>query len=99
MGSSHSIECNEICKTIWEWCIVRNIWLSAAYLPWKDNGTADKESRKTDHSLEWMLNKGTLNNALMQLKYEPNMIYLPQGSTTSSLNMFLIDLIPPCISG
>jgi hypothetical protein len=71
MGSSHSVHCNEICKTICEWCITKNIWLSAAYLPGKDNETADRESQATDHSLEWMLDKDILNNALRQLKYVP----------------------------
>lgn len=33
--------------------------------------TADRESRASDHSLEWMLNKHMLQNALCQLKLRP----------------------------
>ena len=72
MGSSHSTECNDLCKTIWEWCIARNIWLSAAYLPGTSNITADRESREKNHSLEWMLNKQLLQIALQQLRFQPD---------------------------
>ena len=33
MGTSHSDPCNRLGKEIWEWCIDRNIWLSAAHIP------------------------------------------------------------------
>ena len=69
MDSSHSIDCNDICKIIWEWCIARNIWLSAAYLPGKSNITADRESRENNHSLEWMINKHMLQDSLHQSRF------------------------------
>ena len=55
MGTSHSVACNALSKSIWEWCIEKHHWLSAAYLPSKLNTTADAESRKFDDKLEWML--------------------------------------------
>ena len=33
MGGTHSRECNSIAKDIWQWCIDKQIWLTAAYIP------------------------------------------------------------------
>ena len=52
MGTSHSTECNAIGKNIWEWCIDRNIWVSAAHISGKCNPIADSESRKDHRELE-----------------------------------------------
>lgn len=71
MGTSHSNACNAIGKSIWEWCLERHIWISAAYLPGKYNTTADAESRKLDDKLEWMLDKPTLQESLRTLDFEP----------------------------
>ena len=60
-----------MCKTIWEWCISRHIWISAAYLPGKLNVTADAESRLNNSNLEWMLNRDTLAQALTILNFMP----------------------------
>ena len=35
MGTSHSDPCNSVANEIWEWCIDRKIWLSAAHIPGK----------------------------------------------------------------
>ena len=56
MGGSHSFHCNEITRTIWLWCMDRNIWLSAAHIPGVCNVEADRESRIFHDSTEWMLN-------------------------------------------
>ena len=56
MGGIKSIACNQMAKTIWDWCSKRRIWLHAVYLPGKNNVTADKMSRKFNDHLEWMLN-------------------------------------------
>ena len=47
---------NTLTRELWEWCIRRNIWLSAANLPGVSNVHADKLSRATNFDLEWMLN-------------------------------------------
>ncbi|XP_028394449.1 uncharacterized protein LOC114518643 [Dendronephthya gigantea] len=62
MGTSHSPQSNTLGKTIWEWCIFRNIWLSAAHIPGVDNTIADSESRSTDSHTEWMLDSSTLKS-------------------------------------
>ena len=41
MGRSHSVPFNEVNKEIWSFCVDRGIWLSAAYVPGKDNVEAD----------------------------------------------------------
>ena len=72
MGTSHSDPCNRLGKQIWEWCIDRNIWLSAAHIPGLHNIKADFESRRTNDNTEWMLDRASLNNALSQLSLRPN---------------------------
>ncbi|XP_072047102.1 uncharacterized protein [Amphiura filiformis] len=57
MGGTRSRACNKLVKEIWQWCISRNIWLSASYLPGVENVTADRKSRKFDDNIEWMLHK------------------------------------------
>ena len=72
MGSSHSQTCNDLCKTIWNWCISRNIWLSVAHIPGHQNVYADYESRKiTDTSAEWQLNPNILHSCLRYLHAAP----------------------------
>ncbi|CAG2204684.1 unnamed protein product [Mytilus edulis] len=46
---------HNLTKEIWHWCVDRNIWLSVAHIPGKDNVTADKLSRKLNEDMEWML--------------------------------------------
>lgn len=55
MGGTHSMECNSVAKDIWLFCITRQIWVSAAYIPGKENIQADKESRVFYDNKEWML--------------------------------------------
>ena len=71
MGTSHSDPCNELAKTIWEWCMNRNIWISVAHIPGKSNIVADFESRRNQRESEWMLNKTSLSEALKRLKMSP----------------------------
>ena len=72
MGSSRSKTCNDLCKTIWNWCISRNLWLSVAHIPGKQNFYADYESRKkTVTSAEWQLNPNILNSCFRHLRTAP----------------------------
>ena len=57
MGGTKSPECNQMAIDIWEWCISKDIWLTAAHLPGRLNTEADRMSRKFSDSTEWMLNK------------------------------------------
>ena len=71
MGTCHSDICNTIGKDIWEWCLVRCIWISAAHIPGKMNVQADMESRKINSGAEWMLNPTDLQKSLTQLQFTP----------------------------
>lgn len=74
MGTSHSLLCNQLASELWSWCIEKNIWLSAAYIPGKDNVIADYESRrKSDMSKEWMLDPILLRQAFTLLNVSPDM--------------------------
>jgi hypothetical protein len=56
MGGMVSDLCDVLARQIWEWCIARGLWLSAAHLPGKDNIEADTASRHFNENIEWMLN-------------------------------------------
>ena len=71
MGTSHSVKCNALAKTVWEWCIERQIWISAAHIPGRDNFIADFESRRNERESEWMLDTASLTRALHGLDFVP----------------------------
>ncbi|CAB4032873.1 Transposon Ty3-G Gag-Pol poly, partial [Paramuricea clavata] len=71
MGTSHSDICNNMAKQIWEWCIDKNIWLTVAHIPGKQNLVADYESRRHQRESEWMLNKALLSDTLVKLNFSP----------------------------
>ena len=72
MGTSYSDSCNSLAKEIWEWCIARDIWVSVAHIPGKQNLVADFESRRNQREAEWRLNKAALQNALSRLNFQPD---------------------------
>ena len=43
-------------KKIWIWCTGRDLHISAAHIPGKENFEADKNSRKFQDATEWQLN-------------------------------------------
>ena len=72
MGTSHSEKSNILVKQLWEWCIDRHIWVSAAHIPGRDNRIADFESRRNERASEWMLDSKCLAKSLQALEYRPN---------------------------
>ena len=72
MGTSHSDDCNILGREIWEWCIKRNIWISAAHIPGIANTEADYESRNSSFNTEWSLNDAYLTQALSQFDFIPS---------------------------
>ena len=56
MGGCHSQECDSVARDIWEWAITRRNWLSASFIPGKQNAAADQLSRKFNAGTEWRLN-------------------------------------------
>lgn len=72
MGTSHSTACNEMTLAIWRLCQRHSIWLSAAFLPGRENVIADAESRNINIDAEWMLNKAFFLKAMRLLQWEPS---------------------------
>ena len=56
-GGCKSMQCNRLACKIWKWCNDRQIYISAAHIPGKDNIEADFLSRNQDSSTEWSLSK------------------------------------------
>ena len=72
MRTSHSDSCNSLAKEIWEWCIARDISVSVAHIPGKQNLVADFESRRNQREAEQQLNKAALQNALSSFYFQPD---------------------------
>ena len=53
IGTSHSDPYNSVVKVIWDWCIARQIWISAAHIPGKNNLIAYFESRRNQRESDW----------------------------------------------
>lgn len=72
MGTSHSVKCNTVATDIWEWCIGKNIWVSAEHVAGKCNEATDRESREINHNTEWMLHSTLLHQVLDKLQVYPD---------------------------
>lgn len=72
MGTSHSGHLNKLCKEIWDWCIARNLWISAGHIAGKANVKADLESRQNQTITESMLNTTLFSQSLKILQYAPD---------------------------
>ena len=72
MGRSHSGHLNELCKEIWDWCIARNLWISAGHIAGKANVEADLESRQKQTITEWILNTTLFSQSLKTLQFAPD---------------------------
>ena len=66
MGGSKSKELNQLAVQIWEWCISRNIWLTAVHIPGRLNTGADEKSRVFSGNHEWMLNTHSFDEILLR---------------------------------
>ena len=57
MGGCRSKACNAVATKIWNWCIDKDLWVSAVHISGVLNVKADVLSRKRCSDHEWMLNK------------------------------------------
>ena len=57
MGGMTSVEMDNLAGNIWQWCIDREIFISASHLSGSDNISADFLSRNFSDSTEWQLKK------------------------------------------
>jgi hypothetical protein len=46
---------NNLAFDLWEWCKIRNIWLTAKHIPGTENSLADRRSRVFKDNSEWSL--------------------------------------------
>ena len=67
MGGIRSPECDKIAKSIWNWCITRSIWITAAFIPGLENIEADTASRKFNEATEWMLSTNVFKSITEEL--------------------------------
>ena len=72
MGGMVSLKCNEIAKDIWQWCIARDIWISAAHIPGVMNEEADKASRVFNDRTEWQLDQRVFQDVVRTLNISPS---------------------------
>ena len=71
MGTCRSIPCNEVVMEIWGWLARTNNWVTATYIPGKENVEADKLSREQELSMEWMLCPKVLQSILTHFGLSP----------------------------
>ena len=54
-GGTHSMELTQLILALWDWCIPRNIYRIAHYVPGKSNASADLESTVFLNQTDWKL--------------------------------------------
>ena len=60
-GGTHSPCLLALTLELWQWCLERNIMISAQHVPGKLNTIADSESRVFDDSIEWKIDPQTIS--------------------------------------
>ena len=71
MHSNKSYLCHSIISEIWTWAEDKSIWITASYIPGKENYNADVESRKKQTKLEWMLNQKIFTKIISKFQFQP----------------------------
>ena len=56
LGGTVSSELVQLTRSLWMWCLERNIHITAQYLPGSQNVIADAESRVATNRIDWRLN-------------------------------------------
>lgn len=69
MGGIQSTVCDSLSKDIWMYCHTIDLWITAAFIPGKENKVDDK-SRRINSGTEWMLNRKLFKKIINQL-YSP----------------------------
>ena len=70
-GGSKSEACNKVAIQIWDWCLERNIFVSAEHVKGKLNTEADFLSRNQDNSGEWSLLYSVFDDIIHSFKVTP----------------------------
>ena len=70
LGTCKAPRLLKLCIEIIEWCRVRNIWLTATYIPSKEN-EADRPSRSNNLDSEWQLNPNIFDEICKHFDFKP----------------------------
>ena len=87
MGGIKSEHLNSLARQLWEWCMARNVFVSAQHIPGHMNLEADKLSRTFSYNLEWSLNTNVFKQ-ITQLMLVPD-IDLFASSLNAKLSRFV----------
>ena len=98
MGTSHSVDCNGLTFELWCWCKDRDIWVSAAHIPGKDNKAADAQSRKINLDAEWKLNSNFLSEAMEILGFSPDVDLFASRTNAQFNNYFSFKADPDAVA-
>ena len=90
MGGIKSPSLNSLSRTLWEWCIERNIIISAQHIPGKENLVADSSSREFSSNLEWWVDIDFFNQIT-------NMVFVPDIDLFASRLNAKTDCFVSCI--
>ena len=84
INNMHSIKsefCHSIISEIWAWPVDKNTWITAPYIPGRENyGSDAKSCKKQTELLERMLNQKLLQKLFLSFNYNQMWAYLNQGS-------------------
>ena len=72
MGSSKCKIIDAIAHQLWEYCQVKDIWITCTHIPGSENQGADTESRKAYKDSEWKLNPMVFKRAISLFGFVPN---------------------------
>ena len=62
---------DDLAKNIWEFCISKNLWITACFIPGTDNITADWKSRKFNDDIEWQLAPSAFKQVFSLVGFNP----------------------------
>ena len=88
MHSNKSYLCHSIISEIWTWAEDKSIWITASYIPGKENYNADAESRKKKPKLEWMFNQKIFTKIISKFQFQPE-VDLFASKLNSHLSVFV----------
>ena len=66
MGGTKSPELDSLSRSMWDWCLSRDIHISAQHIPGKTNVRADRLSREIYSNLEWSLDDKVFHRIISQ---------------------------------
>ena len=72
MGTTKSKECNDLAKSIWEFCRENSMFITCSHIAGKENVVADLASRREYKQAEWMLNKEIFQHAVRHFGFSPD---------------------------